>query len=537
MSLARLPGATIALTLAAAGLLALLTLSPGLATRTDWEAAAGTRDVALLSLIAAGLALAARLARRDAALYRGLAERIERLVVLLAAHPGRAVAVATALLGLAALERGGVLVFDEWANLWQAIAFSRGQLVGHTPPDLLARIVSPGEAGYFFRVDRASGDWLSIYWPGTAAAIAPLAALGVPLLAGPLAAGVALMALVSLVRRELGREAVGAALAATLASGAFVLTATTLLPAGFELAAHLVLAACLARGDRRGALAGGLGGSFSLIGHNPVPALAFMGPWVLWLLARRDRRLIPFAFGLLPGIAIFVGWALLWGTVGAADPSNPSSWGERLGEYVALPTTGMLLARAAELARLVAWSAPGLPLLAIAGWRMTRERPYLRLLGLSALVTLLAYLPYPASQGFGWGARYFHAAWAALPVLAAAALAGADPALRRRALVAFAIGALVVLPAGLRIASHGGAEADPFRPHFEQGADLVIAAGDSVLIDAARFRNDPGLRGPLVLAGLDDVSDAALMARHFPEARELVRGPWGVAYRRGPFVP
>jgi hypothetical protein len=42
----------------------------------------------------------------------------------------------------------------------------------------------------------------------------------------------------------------------------------------------------------------------------------------------------------------------------------------------------------------------------------------LKLWGWAAIITLFGYMFVPVSQGHGWGFRYFHSAWAALPLLA-----------------------------------------------------------------------------------------------------------------------
>ena len=61
-------------------------------------------------------------------------------------------------------------------------------------------------------------------------------------------------------------------------------------------------------------------------------------------------------------------------------------------------------------------------ILAVVGALRWRRDALCRLLTASALLTLFGYFLVPVDQGHGWGYRYFHSAWMALPLLATAAL-------------------------------------------------------------------------------------------------------------------
>jgi hypothetical protein len=86
------------------------------------------------------------------------------------------------------------------------------------------------------------------------------------------------------------------------------------------------------------------------------------------------------------------------------------------------PTSPVLLARAVGVAKLWAWAVPGVLVLAAAGAWKWRHHETCLLLAASALLTLAGYVFVPFDQGHGWGYRYFHSAWIALPILATAAL-------------------------------------------------------------------------------------------------------------------
>jgi hypothetical protein len=61
-------------------------------------------------------------------------------------------------------------------------------------------------------------------------------------------------------------------------------------------------------------------------------------------------------------------------------------------------------------------------ILAAAGAVRWRQDALCRLLTASTVLTLCGYFFVPVDQGHGWGYRYFHSAWMALPLLATAAL-------------------------------------------------------------------------------------------------------------------
>src|SRR5439155_683897 len=93
------------------------------------------------------------------------------------------------------------------------------------------------------------------------------------------------------------------------------------------------------------------------------------------------------------------------------------------------PGVGLVLARAAGLVELILWAGPGLLLVACWGGLRSVRRAgdrRLSLLALSAACTLAGYMFVPFNQGHGWGFRYFHSAWGAVPLLAAAFLTSPD---------------------------------------------------------------------------------------------------------------
>ena len=85
------------------------------------------------------------------------------------------------------------------------------------------------------------------------------------------------------------------------------------------------------------------------------------------------------------------------------------------------PDFVLLSARVIGILKIFAWSIPrGLPVLAILGGRYIHKCIHLKLWGWSAILTLFIYLFVPFDQGHGWGFRYFHSAWLALPLISTA---------------------------------------------------------------------------------------------------------------------
>ena len=210
----------------------------------------------------------------------------------------------------------------------------------------------------------------------------------------------------------------------------------------------------------------------------------------------------------------------------------------KLGWAFGLPSPGLLWSRMGEWVRLWAWAVPGLPVLAAAGWWMARRRTPLLLLGLSFVCTALGFLLVTYDQGHGWGARYFHSAWSALPVLGASALvlareSAATAALRGTVAVAALLS--LVLASGLRgwqIHDYVGMTLDR-RPPVEPGVrQIAFIPGNYETYSADLVQNDPFLRDPVIyLLSRGKETDARAAREHFPGACQTVDEPRGQVWR------
>jgi hypothetical protein len=449
------------------------------------------------------------------------------------------------------------LAMDEYAPWFQARVFAAGHLTGHFPPDLLARLVPPKLLFPFFAVDPITGSVASTYWPGFALLLTPLTWLGAPWLMNPLLGGSCLLLIASLARRLTGDDAAaGWALLLTLASPAFTIDSISFYPLTAHLALNLVWMTLLVEGDsvpERGPrltgrparlLAAGGVGSLALVLANPVPHTAFALAWLPALLRRRGWRAGAWlGIGYVP-LALALGLAWLpvrmglqtGGAVRAAGDAGGTllSSAARLAlNAFSWPSASLLHARLLALGELVTWAAPLLPVLALFGWGATRRGSPLRLLAASATLTLALYVFVPFDQGHGWGYRYFHPAFAALPLLGAAALVNRR-ASNWRATVLAATLLAVPLANGLRAWQVAGFIAEhrtqlPPLPPEGRALCFVSLGGGSYRVDL--LQNDPFLRDRvtyLASAGFD--ADVALVALRFPGASLHARTTSGSAW-------
>jgi hypothetical protein len=446
-------------------------------------------------------------------------------VARLAADPRGFILAVTVVLAACSLlvYRAHPLSMDEYAPLFQARVFARGQLHAQVPPELVPRLVP---ASVWFIEGSPSGALLSSYWPGFALLLAPFSWLGCPWLLNPLLGGATLL-LVFRVARKLWPEtaAPGWAVLFTAASPAFSANAISYYSMNAHLTASLGFALLLLE-DRL--LLAGAFGSLALALHNPFPHTLFAIPWIAWIARRpgRARNLTRLALGYAPGLAVLVaGW--MWYRASVILPVQST---QRLLfnlEAIArlafgAPSLERVLDRTMNLTQLASWAVPVLLPLAVLGAVRCRASVGARLIALSALSTLLGYAVVTYDQGHGWGFRYFHAAWAALPLLAAGALeeARATPALRKLAAVAAICSLALCTP--LRFGQ--------MRTFIDSHLAQVPEAGpgrEVVFLDIRRgsytidlVQNDPFLDGARwILISRGEREDTLFMSAHFPNAR------------------
>jgi hypothetical protein len=333
----------------------------------------------------------------------------------------------------------------------------------------------------------------------------------------------------------------------TIASPAFVANAISYYSMEAHLFCTLLYCWLLLEPTTIRALAAGVVGSVALVLHNPVPHLLVAVPWLVWLIASRERRrfLLPLLLGYLPiSLACGAGWLhFLSSTIDkpqatgtVAGKQSFAAWlGALLGSVLSVPSAEIVRYRLIGLAKVFLWAMPALPLLALAGYRAVRTASSLaRLLGWGAVATLGFYLFVPYDQGHGWGYRYFHPAFGTLPLFAVALLdvpGARTPFVRLAGFLAIS-SVLVLLPERLvQIHSYvSQAKLEVPLPPPET-LRLVFVEPRRAYYAQDMVRNDPFLEDPiwvLVSSGEDD--ERALVRERFPRAVEVGRTRVGTVW-------
>jgi hypothetical protein len=202
----------------------------------------------------------------------------------------------------------------------------------------------------------------------------------------------------------------------------------------------------------------------------------------------------------------------------------------RLGQAVALPDRSVAVARLVGLAKIWLWAVPGLLLLGLMGAWNCRDNILCRLLAYSALLTLVGYMFVPFDQGHGWGYRYFHSAWLALPLLGAAAVRDEQT----RALVVGCALLTLVFGVGFRAWQvHDFIADDLAQMPAYSGTEhrVIILDPTTAYYGADLVQNDPWLRGPVIrMITRGKVEDEAMMHAYFPGMHRVYGDQYGVVW-------
>jgi hypothetical protein len=481
-----------------------------------------------------------------------------RMVQWAGDHP-LIIAVLTALLlalGTLVIYHNHPLAMDEYAAYFQSRVFAAGQLHGRFPAPLLDWLIPRGFQDYFLNVSRATGSVAETYWPGFALLLTPFTWAGVPWLCNPVISALTLLVIHRLALELFDdREAAGFALLLTIASPVIFANGISYYSMPAHLLANSVFALLLIRPTPLRAAAAGVVGSFAFALHNPVPHMLFAAPWLVWVATRQGgMRLLALIAGYLPlsallglGWFLFSGHLLREGLVSATAPVADSHRLQSMIEIFSLPDATMVLARLIGMAKIWVWAIPGLVILAAAGAVRWRQNVLCRLLTASALLTLFGYFLVPADQGHGWGYRYFHSAWMALPLLATAALfrpartpGEANLPVRRfedsetKGFVAACILLTLVFGVGFRAWQLQGFMArDVSQVPQYKGTErrVVILDGRFSFYGADLVQNDPWLRGNEIrMYSHGAAADEQMMTRYYPELHRVYADRYGTVW-------
>lgn len=486
----------------------------------------------LAALIALGMALSV--------------PKLQNLTIQLATWIGEhpALAVTGAFISLAICSQivyqGHPLSMDEYSPWMQAHAFARGEVAAHYPPDLLDSIVPRGFQGMFIAVDSVNGHAISKYLPGLALAMTPFVWVDATWCVNPAFGALALIVIYRLVVDATSdRTAGGWAVLAALASPQFTVNAISYYAMPGELALNLAFLWLLLRSDLKSAFFAGLVGGFSLIMHNPAPHGLIAVPCVLWLAwnsARWPRLLLVLA-GYVPTLAIGFAWSVLMSTMESpqsltsAGSSVLSGLARFIASFLTIPDQYMLMARWYATWKAWIWTCPGLLLLLFIPRPLGTSQ---RLLIAGLVLTYLFFLFVSFDQGHGWGYRYMHGAWGALPVVAGVWFATAAEPSRKFAASMVAAG-LIATPIYMWQTRNTVVDALSWRPVPHGRGDWVVFVAQNT----GRYRGDlvqnpPGQENLLHLVSRGHAEDAALMKRRFPEAALVGEEDRGSIWRLPP---
>jgi hypothetical protein len=464
-------------------------------------------------------------------------------------HPNR-VAVTTG----AVLCAGSLLVYqnhplamDEYAQLFQSRVFAAGHLSAKFPAPLLDWLIPPGFQNHFLVVSKQTGAVASAYWPSFALLLTPFSFLGIPWACNPLISALTLIVIHRMALRLFAdHETAGLAVLLTVCSPVFFANGISYYSMPAHLLANAIFALLLLEPTPRRAFFAGLAGSVALTLHNPVPHMLFALPWLLWLAWRPGRvgLLASVAAGYAP-LCLLLGIGWFWFTMHLRQAnldtvpitSERLEHVQHLGQVFSLPNLNTLLARLIGLAKVWVWAVPGLLILASNGaWRLWRD-PFCRLLACSALCTIAGYLFVPLDQGHGWGFRYFHSAWLALPLLAAGSLRAGET----RLFVVKCALATLVLGVGLRAWQMHDFIARDLRqlPAYTGNERRVVILDPSFAYYGPDLvQNDPWLRTNeirMITAGRAE--DAAMLHEHFNNLHQVYADRYGSVWSSARIYP
>lgn len=300
---------------------------------------------------------------------------------------------------------------------------AQGRIGWPIPPDWLPwqRAMMPE----FYSPYGADTHWTAIYLPVHAAIRALFVRLGDAAFAAPVTLGVGLLALWSNARKLMPDrpDAQAVTMVMALSSVQFLAMAMTPYAMTSHFAFDMIWLALVLRG---GKLGHGLAAIVALLAaglHQWHFPLLFIGPFILWMAARREWKAALF-HGLV-AVAMMILWARLWPLmllqeVGPPPPTDAHRTNGIIDKIESL--FGRLDSWEPLLnnARLVAWNnlillpLAGLSLFALRLRDLFRDPPII----LPLLLVAGAGMGFALYQGYGWGFRYMHGALGALCLLA-----------------------------------------------------------------------------------------------------------------------
>ena len=451
---------------------------------------------------------------------------------------------------------------DEQSAILQARTFAAGRLTPHVTPELVSLMVPKWYQDDFVALSRRTGFYSSTYWPGYALVMAPFALLHIEWLCNPVLTALTLVGIFLLARRlTQSEEAAWWGVALTLCSAQVALQGASYFSMPAHLAINILFCLLFVQNTRSATFVAGLVGGFALVLHNPVPHFSFAFPWIVWMaFARRSHLPALLAGYALVFLPIGLGWsahlqifdAPLYVSGGAQSTGvDAHSPGAQVLSRVAValrpPDAVLVLARGAGLCKLVVWAVPGAVGLALLGWLQARserhqiaasggldpfdehrfDASYLWLLGVSIAFNFVLYFGVRFDQGHGWGFRYLHQTWLAIPILGGFFLARAGETWKKMAAILCVLSLLLVLPIRAGDMNSVFTSRQRFQPPAPPATPSITFVQEETPSNVW-IQNDPFLRTPHWMLRFGSPSKNAALARRFLQNAHLVgRGPWG----------
>jgi hypothetical protein len=453
------------------------------------------------------------------------------------------------------------LSMDEYVAYFQSRVFAAGHLTGQFPLPLMDWLIPPRFQDYFLNVSRASGQVASAYWPAHALIMAPFTLAGISWACNPVISALTLLVIHRLALRIFEDiEAAGMALLLTAASPAFFGFGISYYSMPSHLLANSLYALLLIRPTPSRAFAAGIVGSIALTLHNPVPHMLFAAPWLVWIATRPGgiRLLAPLCAGYLPLCSLLgIGWFEFSNHLRAEGQQLLTTKADATHHFMDMlgvfhrPTRTVLLFRSIALAKVWVWAVPGLLILACNGAIRARANITCRLFAASALTTLIGYCFFPHDQAHGWGYRYFHSAWMALPLLATAAIyspagfrewpadatsesAGIFGDQATKSYLTACILLTFVFGVGFRAWQMQAFIADDLNqlPHYRGTERRVVIVDEATSFYGADLvQNDPWLRSNVIrMITHGPVEDKKMMAQNYPTWHQVYGDRFGTVW-------
>lgn len=458
-------------------------------------------------------------------LFRDKAGRLNSFFCLSARHANLIACAAFLVCALGALflYDTQALSMDEYATVFQSRIFSSGHLLGKLPPEILSGLVPSPYHDTFILSERSTGSVASVYWPGQSLVMTPFTFFGVPWLSNPVVTAFTFLALNRLLELlALTPPARGFALLSMLASPAILINGMSYYGMPLQLLCCIIFTLGLIKDTPGWLVTAGFFLALGLCTVNPVSVGLYALPWLIWTIIAKANRWRNVGLMALLGLPVAgllgIGWKLfLVANFHQAQPASINSDIKAMFGIFTLPSLPILFYREVGIVKLCLWSAPGLPVLAYLASRQPEK--WTKLMIASAVSLLLGYCFVPFDQGYGWGYRYFQAAWFVLPVLGAITLQKLSNNLQiREQLYGFAFamvaGSLILLTPFRAYQAHSLISTQfqrlPVRD-VNNGRQIVFVRTDCGFLSTDLIQNDPFLRSMEIrFASRGDTKDAEI---------------------------